>query len=329
MSDRFRILIICLVFSAAAGSAAAAGGEMALVGDSAIRDCAGRQVRAGRPFSRIISLYGAHTENLFSLGLDDEVIGVSRNCDHPAAARQKDEFSARDGPERFLAAKPDLVLVRPMLDRGYAKLMDRLSDFGIRVVSLQPGTIREMKTYWRILGRLTGHPVAAREMINRFENGVLQAKQISGQIREKKHVFFESIHDRFKTFSPGAMPLFALKCAGGRNVAADARPVRNTNIAAYGKEQILAKGERIEVYLAQQGTMNPVTTAKIRREPGFGVIRAVRNDAVYTVTEEIVSRPTLRLLQGICRIGELLYPETFTRSVQQRILHPDARKTNP
>ena len=46
-----------------------------------IIDDDGQTVSFSQPFSRIISLYGAHTENLFSLGLDEEIIGVSRSDD--------------------------------------------------------------------------------------------------------------------------------------------------------------------------------------------------------------------------------------------------------
>jgi iron complex transport system substrate-binding protein len=297
-------------------------GEMAFIGKNGIRDCAGREIYVEKPFSRIISLYGAHTENLFALGLAEEIIGVSRNDDYPKSVLRKAKFSSHDGPEKFLAVCPDLVLVRPMIDRGYAPLMQRLEEFGICVVSLQPGNVKEMKTYWQILGRLTGCTDAAAAMILKFDKGVQQARQMATQILKKKYVYFEAIHDKFKTFSPGAMPLFALACAGGRNVAENVRPVRGTNIAAFGKEQIMETGPKIDVYLAQKGPMNPVSAKDIANEPGYKVIKAVREGQVYMVEEQIVSRPTLRLLKGICKIGEILYPEVYTRKAQQGICNP-------
>ena len=97
---------------------------------------------------------------------------------------------------------------------------------------------------------------------------------------------------------------------------ADAKPVRKTsNIAFYGKERILSHADEIDVFLAQQGVMNQVSKELIVSEPGFMAIRAVAKGEVYLVDEKIVSRPTMRLLQGIRRIGEILYPQLF---------HPDA-----
>jgi iron complex transport system substrate-binding protein len=122
-----------------------------------------------------------------------------------------------------------------------------------------------------------------------------------------------------KTFSPDSMAIFALEAAGGRNVAADAQPVRDTNIAAYGKERILARAAHIDVYLAQSGTMNPASVDRIRAESGFHAIQAVKTLQVYIIDERLVSRPTLRLLEGIFEIGRVLYPNDFTDKAREII----------
>ena len=147
-------------------------------------------------------------------------------------------------------------------------------------------------------------------MIARFGTGLAEIAQQVDQIaqQERKRVYFESIHKRMKTFAPSSMAIFVLESAGGINVAADAIQVRKTNIAAYGKERILAKAGRIDVFLAQQGRMNQVTVEMIRQEPGFQVIKAVRENQIFLVDEKLVSRPTLGLLEGISTVFEILYP---------------------
>lgn len=91
----------------------------------------------------------------------------------------------------------------------------------------------------------------------------------------------------------------------------DAKAVRGTNIAAYGKEHILSHADDIDVYLAQGGRMNRISMERIKEEGGFRAIKAVMDGKVYIIDEKIVSRPTLRLLDGIYEIGEILYPEKF------------------
>ncbi len=290
--------------------AVCAAGELAIHAQGIV-DSTGRHLLADRPYDRIISLYGAHTENLFALGAGDRLIGVTRHDDDPPEAAAKPVFSYHDDLEKFLAARPDLVLIRPMIDRGYAQLIRRLEARGIVVVSLQPATVEEMFIYWRILGRLAGRGAEAGRMVARFEEAVAEMRRRTASVGVKKRVYFEAIHDRMRTFAPTAMPIFALETAGGINVAADARPRRGTNIADYGKERILSHAREIDVYLAQYGPMNRPTREMLKSEPGYHAIRAIEEDRIYFIDEELVSRPTLRMLEGICRIGEILYPRAF------------------
>jgi iron complex transport system substrate-binding protein len=66
--------------------------------------------------------------------------------------------------------------------------------------------------------------------------------------------------------------------------------------------------------------MNSVDVKDIKNEPGYSVIKAVRNNEIHIVDEQIVARPTLRLLKGIWTIGVILYPDTYTREKAEKIL---------
>lgn len=276
-----------------------------------VTDQRGRQITVPKPFRRIISLYGAHTENLFNLGLCNEIIGVSVNDAYPVQVIEKPKFSYHDDPEKFIAHSPDLVLIRPMIDNGYPDFVSQLERYGIVVASLQPSNISEMFDYWRTLGSLTGRITEAEALVSAFRSKTAQITNLTQNIPLRKKVYFEAIHSRMKTFTAGSMPLFALETAGGINVANDARSSRNTNIANYGKERILAKAGEIDIFLAQKGIMNPVNIQQILDEPGFHIIKAVQTKQVFLIDENIVSRPVPRLYQGIVTIGKLLYPDIF------------------
>jgi len=277
------------------------------------QDSEGRTVTVGRPFTRIISLYPAHTENLVSLGLDGEIIGIEGGAEDLPQLKDKKHFNFREDPEKFIAARPDLVLVRPMIERSAPQLIATLRQAGITVVSLQPNTVAEIFDYWRALGMLTGRTRQAEEMVATFQAELAAIRKIVNKVPEKARVkvYFEAIHAKMKTFAQESIAIYVLGQAGGINVAADASQVRETNIAAYSKERILAKAGEIEVFLAQQGRMNPVTVEAIIQEPGFQAIKAVRGNRVFLVDERLVSRPTLRLVEGIKTIAALLYPELF------------------
>lgn len=263
------------------------------------------------PFKRIISLYPAHSENLVTLGAVDQLIGISTSDNWPPAILNKPRFSYRDGPEKFIAANPDLVLVRPMIERSYPQLLNRLRQAGIAVISLQPTGVAEIFPYWQELGRLTGRQQQAFAMVSNFQGKLDRISRLISQIPKEKRplVYFESIHKKMKTFAPKSIAVFVLEEAGGINIATDAPRVRNTNIAAYGKERILTRADQIDIFLAQRGRMNPVSIETIRNEPGFGAIKAIRNNQVYLIDEHLVSRPTMRIITGISRLAAILHPQ--------------------
>jgi len=272
-----------------------------------ITDANGQVITFAQPFTRIISLYPAHSDNLLAMGATAALIGVSAED----KGRDLPIFSHHDGAEKFIAAGPDLVLLRPMIEGADPDFVTALRRAGITVVSLQPNTFGDMFGYWRALALLTGREAAAEEMIADFEARLAALRHKVAAIPENKRqrVYFEAIHARMKTFAADSIASTVLKEAGGINIAADADQVRKTNIGAFGKERLLAAGDQIDVYLAQEGRMNPVTVTAIENEPGFQAIKAVRDKRVYLLPEALIARPTPHLIEGMERIYTLLYPD--------------------
>jgi len=283
---------------------------MADDGIKTIHDSSGQTIKVIRPFKRIISLYSAHTENICSLAAEDLLVGVAGSDDYPPSIADKPHFSYREDPEKFLARQPDLVLVRPMIERSYPEFIKKLRQAGIAVISLQPNNVDEMFDYWQDLGILTGHELEAKDMVAAFK---ARLKVVEGSLKnvqpdQRPKVYFQSIHKKMKTFAKKSIGIFVLEQAGGINIAADAEQVRETNIAFYGKERLLSHGPEIDIFLAQRGRMNPVNVETILNEPGFGAIKAVSEGKVFLINEELVSRPTLRILDGIEQLNTLFYP---------------------
>lgn len=304
-SFRTVVMFFCIALLTCSARSQAADGETA----RSLVDSSGQVVNIARPFTRIISLYSAHTENLCSLGAAEQLVGIGGGDDSPPEVAGKPAFSYREDPEKFLAARPDLILVRPMIERSYPEFINKLRQAGITVVSLQPNTIEEMFAYWRNLALLTGREQQAEEMIAAYTERLTAVQDSLKDIAasQRPRVYFESIHGKMKTFATQSIGAYVLEQAGGIHLAADAEQVRETNIAFYGKERLLSRGEEIDIYLAQQGRMNPVDKDTIRNEPGFQAIKAVREDKIYLIEEALVSRPTLRILDGIEQLNNLFY----------------------
>lgn len=275
-----------------------------------IYDSHGNKIVITKPFTKIISLYSAHTENLCRMGAEDQLIGISRSDDYPESILHKPRFSYREDPEKFIAQYPDLILLRPMVERSYPEFVKKLRAAGIQVISLQPTSTEEMLEYWKTLGILSGHEILAQEMVEQFKQKVqsLRAQVTQIPMNARPIVYFEAIHKKMKTFAETSIGIFILKMAGGINIASDATRVRSTNIAYFGKEKLLSRGDDIDIFLSQHGRMNPVTREIILNEPGFNAIRAVREGKVFLIEEQLVSRPTMRILEGIKKLHKIFFP---------------------
>jgi len=157
------IIIIILFFMAFNANAAeenvSSPDACSQLPSSVIIDKSGNRIFINKPFKRMISLYAAHTENLFSLGPDKEITGVSKNEACPPQVMTKAMFSYHDDAEKFIGANPDLILIRPMIMRWYGNLVSKLQKAGITVVLLQPTLIKKFFAYWRELGKLTGKKI--------------------------------------------------------------------------------------------------------------------------------------------------------------------------
>lgn len=276
-------------------------------------DDSGNIVKMQEPAKSIISLYSAHTENLFSLGLDEEIIGIYNTDAYPPQIRGKKVYDYRSDPEKVIAANPDLVLIRPFIERSKPEFVEALKKAGVNVVSLYPESFEEFPGYVEKLGMLIGREEKAKELLRKYNADIAEIVKITEKIEPKVKVYFEATENEYRTVTPDSVPAHAIKFAGGINIAADAKSIKEgSSIAAYGAERILEKADEIDVFVAQRGSMNSGGNPRsIRIRPGFYAIKAVKEDRLYNINEKLVSSPTFRFAKGVKELARMFYPEVL------------------
>jgi iron complex transport system substrate-binding protein len=282
-------------------------------GAVSVTDDEGNTVSFDKPFARIISLYSAHTENLFALGAGASLIGGHSTCDYPPAAKALPVFEYTGDPEYVIAAGPDLVLIRPFIRRHNPAYTGALEKAGIPVISLYPETFTDFDEYIRRLALLSG--TDAEQKLNEFHSGLQSIKDTASSIRNRLTVFFETTERETRTTSPGSLPALAIEISGGVNIALDAKPVNPlSSIAPYGAEKLLSQAGNIDAYIIQTGAMNPANSLEaLRGRAGFSAIKAIRTGKVLFIDEKTVSSPVFRYLQGVKTIAHFLYPDEFDK----------------
>lgn len=282
-------------------------------GQIVITDDMGNTITLDKPCEKIISLYSAHTENLYMLGLKDEIIGVGTSDIYPADVLDKPVYDYKSDPETVIAAGPDLVLIRPFINRKAPDFVEALQKAGITVVSLYPESFDDFDGYIETLGKLCGKEKQAEEKLKEFHKQLDGISAITSKITDKGGVFFESTETDLRTVTADSMPGRAIVLAGGVNIAGDLEPIsEGSSIAAFGAEKILQKADEIDLYVSQRGAMNAGGNYhSISIRPGFDTIKAVKEQNVLLINEKIISSPNFRYYKGVREIARMLYPEIF------------------
>jgi iron complex transport system substrate-binding protein len=301
-------LVINLFFASCArggnGDAPSPDGRAAI----SFVDDDGRAVNLDGPRRRIISLYSAHTENLFAIGAGEALIGGHTTCVYPPEAAAFALYDYNGDPEHIITAEPDLALIRPFIRRHSPNYVAELEKAGIPVVSLYAESLEDFDGYIRRLALIAGAETEAEQQLAIFHQGLDQIRNAAGGIEKKQTVFFESTERETRTVSAGSFPALAIEIAGGINIAAGARPATpGSSIAPFGAEKLLLHAGEIDAYIIQRGPMNAGGGDPAAR-PGYHAIKAIQNNRVLSIDEKLVSSPTFRYLSGVREIARFLYP---------------------
>ena len=308
---------------------------------------------------RIVSLLPSATEILFALGLDQQIVGVSHECDFPPAARTKTvvihsripkdaapaeidrlvrEFSARGesvysvDAEALRSLSPDLIVTQDLCHVCAASPEDLagvLTTFEPKpeVLSLNPLDLGDV---WRdilLVGEQTFRPHAAEKLIESIGEklGALE-QQIASANQEQPPSDRPAV-----AFLEWLQPIYVgghwvpemIKFAGGRDVFGEpSRPsfrVTLDDVVAAQPDFLIA---------APCG----YTATQAREEyrsfdfpVGWQDIPAVRNGRVYALdANSYFSRPGPRLVTGLEILAKLLHPTIEVSREAQAAIVPIA-----
>jgi iron complex transport system substrate-binding protein len=286
---------------------------------------------------RICSLLPSATEILYVLGLGDDVVGVSHECDFPEGARSKPRATRTSIDQERLSSGAIDEAVRASLRRGEslyeldAELLDRLRpDLVVtqqlcevcavgpmqiarvlqelpskpRVVSLHPHTLEEMLEEVRLLGEATDRRHEAGRVIEGLRQRMERVRERTGS-RPRPAVFC------LEWLSPpmacGHWVPEQVACAGGREVLGRAgqssRSVRWEEVVAAQPEVLILMPCGFPIERTQR------ELSLIASQPRWRELPAVRKGAVHVVDgPAYFNGAGPRLIDGIELLAGLLHP---------------------
>jgi len=251
---------------------------------------------------RIISLGPSLTEELYLLGIEDKIVGVTVYCQKPPEAKFKEKVGTviKVDLEKIVSLKPDLVLVTSLINPIQ---VEKLKNFGIRVVNFPPSkNFSQICEQFLELGKIVDRKKKAEEIVYQAKNRVASMRKDIKNLPETK-VFIQV----------GAKPLFTaikdsyvhnlIEFAGGVNIASGAKS------GLYSREKVLSQNPDVIIIV----TMGIVGEEEKKTWQKFKILNAVKNNRIFIVDSYIICSPT---------------PVSFAEALQEiiNILHPSKRK---
>lgn len=266
-------------------------------------DDLGRKVFLARPPVRIVSLAPNITEMLYAIGVGDQVVGVTVNCDYPPEARAKPKVGyTQPNLEAILALQPDLVLTPSEYVR--ADVLGKLEHLKVPTFVLAARTMEDIPSHLQTLGRMLGKPAPADQLASELRQRIAEVRSRT-EGRPRPRLLYVLNSEPLITVGPGSYIHQLIELAGGANVAAGAAaPYPRLSIEAVLKADP-------EWILFPVGSAEGIPEGEQQRWHRWATVSAVKHERFHRIPSDLLNRPGPRIVDGLELLARTLHPEAF------------------
>jgi iron complex transport system substrate-binding protein len=270
-----------------------------------VQDETGRSVRIPIPVRRVVSLAPSLTESIYSLGMENLLVGDTDYCDYPPEAMKKHKVGGAINPslEEIAALKPDLVLVIKSLNRP--ETVQQLDRLGIGAYATDPHTIDQIRSSVRRLAEVLGNPAAGEAL----DSGLLQqetALRKKLQNAKPKRVLFIVWTDPLISVGKHTFIADALQHAGAISVVESSQDWPQMSL-----EEMMRLQPEFLVFASGHSDAVSRDMEALAKRPGWDELDAVKHRR-FAVISDAVNRPAPRLFSAVEDLARQLHPEAFT-----------------
>ena len=271
-------------------------------------DAAGEEVVIEAEPEAIVSMMPSNTEIAYELGLDEKIVGVSDFDNYPEEAASVEKIGGQEfNVEKIISLQPDLVLAHESgLGVGEAGIQ-QLRDAGLAVyVVSEAQSFDEVYETMTVIGQATGAMEEADALVSEMEAQVDEIEEQANTITEPKKVFVEvGSSPEIYTTGSGTFMDEMLDILNAENAAGELE-----GWVSMDPEAVVEKNP--DVIISTEGAYVPDAVEKIKARNGFAEVTAVKEDAVYNVDSDKVTRSGPRLTEGLMEMAQAIYPEVFS-----------------
>jgi len=265
------------------------------------------------PPERIVSLAPSNTEILFAVGAGDNVVGVTDFCNYPydfAAWIEAGNISSignyySPSVEPIVALDPDLVLATT----GSLEATETLRDLGYNVLVIEPKNLTFVLRDILLMGRATNNNDKAVALESEIKQRIDAVANQAAAATTKPKVYHEIWNEPLMSAGPETFVNELITLAGGENIFMDAE----TSWPIVSSETIIEKNPDVMVFPDMyMGRGNFYETMEaVASRPGWDTINAIKNNTIYEINADIISRSGPRLADALEELAKMIHPEIF------------------
>jgi len=267
-----------------------------------VTDEIGRSINISPSSQRIVSLAPGITETLYALGLADKIVGVTSFCNWPTSALQKQRIGGFINPsiEQIVSLKPDLIIATA--DGNRPDTVRQLERIGLTVYVTNPSDTNGILRSIFHLGEITARKNAAAKLVRQLQK---RLSNIEAQIRykSKPRVFFQIGLEPLITISGKTLINEVIERAGGINIASN----DTARYPRYSPEGIM-EGLPDVILFAPMANDKEFTAVKNFWQK-FEGIPAVKNNRIYPINTDLISRASPRIVDAIEKMALIFHPD--------------------
>nr|WP_210488466.1 helical backbone metal receptor [Rufibacter aurantiacus] len=262
-----------------------------------VTDDLGRKVKLPVEPRRIIALAPSMTEMLFAVADTATIVGRTQNCDYPAAALTKPVVNNYPMDyEKLLSLKPEVVFATEGIIS--MEVAAQVQKMGIPIYFQAYDSVTDILHGIRNLGFL----------LNRREKGQAVADSLQTRLNQlaadstrgtKPRVLAITWKDPIYVYGRNTLFTDKLRYAGGQNAVTDvfAQPY-----PALTREYILKMNPDVII----GGSFDQMEKTFFSLYPELRRIKAYQQKRIYDVTDDLMSRPSPRVVEGIAELKAVL-----------------------
>jgi iron complex transport system substrate-binding protein len=273
-----------------------------------ITDDANRKVTIDKEPETIVSIQASNTEIAFALGLGDKIIGVSDYDNYPEETLKIQKVGAQDiNAELVLSLLPDIALVTDYHYETHPDVLQKFEEAGIDVIVVGSATSFE-DTYSNIemIGEATGSKKEADEIVTDMKDRLQAIEDKAAAVKDKKKKVWVEVSPAPDIFTTGQNTFMheMLESIQATNAAED-----QDGWVKMTEEEIVKLNPDVIITTYGYYVENP--KAQVLAREGWAEVPAVKNEQVFDVDSDTVTRPGPRLIEGVETLAEFIYPEIF------------------